>query len=65
MLTPEELEKLVKAVTFLDDATDLIEDEGGDEDDVAQAREVAMAARETLKQHGATFRDGRDCVDSE
>lgn len=64
MLTPTELETLVKAVTFLDDATDLIEDEGGDEDDITQAREVAMAARETLKKLGATFKDGRDCVDS-
>lgn len=64
MLTPAELETLVKAVTFLDDATDLIEDEGGDEDDVAQARDVAMAARETLKKLGATFKDGRDCTDS-
>lgn len=54
MLTAEQYAALRKAVIYLEDATAIIEDDGGDEDDIADAREVVSEARAVLAQIAST-----------
>lgn len=47
-MSSEDFDKLSKAVDYLETATNMIEDDGGDEDDIDDARETIRQAREVL-----------------